>query len=171
MCRFDLDYLQYKLWLVLYALRINICPYTRERDILGPVEPLLVNTAIGLDNLFLATVEERPSIHPQFAVLVTVEESTFDLLVRELVAAELYSVQCDTVRLGPNHLDQPTPMHIPNRFPAAKHANPDAVIQILREECSWYKQESLARILYFQHVSVVTVIDALLAWFYPNEED
>ena len=163
MYRFDLDYLQYKLGVVLYALRINICPYTRERDILGPDEPLLVNTAIGLDNLFLATVEERPSIHPQFAVLVTVEESTFDLLVRGLVAAELYSVQCDTVRLGPNHLDQPTPMHIPNRFPAAKHANPDAVIQILREECSWYKQESLAHILHYQHVSMVTVIDTLSA--------
>ena len=100
------------------------------------------------------------------------EELTLeDLLVQGLATAELYSTCCDPVRLRPNHLDQTIPVRIPDGFPAAEHTNPDAMIRTLWEECLRYKQESLARILYFQHVSVVTVIDALLAWFYPNEDD
>ena len=79
----DLDYLQFKRGIVLYSLRINICPYTRERDIMGLVDPLLVDTDIDLDDVFLATVEERDSSHPLFVVLVTLEESTLDLLARD----------------------------------------------------------------------------------------
>ena len=89
MYRFDLDYPQHQLGVVLHALRIKICPCTRERDILGPTDPLLIDTVIGIEDLFLAAVEENPSIHPRFAVIVSLEESTMDLLVWELATAEL----------------------------------------------------------------------------------
>ena len=67
----DPNYLQFKQGVVLHALRINICPYTRETDIMGLMDPLLVDTVIGLDDVFLATVEERLISHPPFAVLLT----------------------------------------------------------------------------------------------------
>ena len=64
-----------------YALRIEICPYTMEHDILGLIDPLLVDTVNGLEDLFLTTVEENSSIQSWFAVIVSLEELTVDLLV------------------------------------------------------------------------------------------
>ena len=160
MYRFYLGYKQYKLQVTLFALMISIAPYTRERNILALVNPFFDNPIIGLDDLFLATTEERPSIHLQYAVLITIQESTFDMLVRGLATAELFNVHLDPVRLGP---DQSTLVRIPDGTLAVEHTNPDTVIQTLREECSLHKQESLACILHFHHVNMITVDDALLA--------
>ena len=93
------------------------------------------------------------------------KESTFDLLVRGLATAELFSVHLDPVGLRANQSTL-----IPDDILALEHDNPDAVIQTLQEECLLYKQESLARILHFHHTNVIIVVDALLAWFYPNED-
>ena len=52
-----------------------------EHDILGLIDPLLVDTVNGLEDLFLTTVEENSSIQSWFAVIVSLEELTVDLLV------------------------------------------------------------------------------------------
>ena len=91
---------------------------------MGLVDSILANSVIGLNNIFLATNNEQPSIYPQFPVLITIEEANFDLLVRGLVTVELYHVRLDPVQLGPNA----TLVRIPNGFITADHANPNAVI-------------------------------------------
>ena len=60
----DLDYLQFKREFVFYGPRINIYPYTRERDIMWLMDSLLIDTVISPDDVFLATVEEMYSSHP-----------------------------------------------------------------------------------------------------------
>ena len=92
MYHLDFDYLQHQLGVVIHALRIKICPCTRECDILRLVDPLLINTVIAIEDLSIATVKKKPSIHPRFVVIVSLEELTVDLLVQELATVELHSV-------------------------------------------------------------------------------
>ena len=76
---YDLGYEQYKLQVVIYALKISISPYTRAYIIMGFIGPLFANNLQDINKIFLATTEELPSIHPQFAVLNIFEEATFGL--------------------------------------------------------------------------------------------
>ena len=143
---------------------------------MGLVDSLLVNAIIGLDDVFLATIKERSSSCPQFAVIVTLEESTLDLVVLGIAIIELFGVSCDPVRLGLNYPAQPALLSFPNIIPGTEVVNPDAVILLLREECPLYRQNQLARILHCRQLRVVTVIEVLYAWLYPdpnpdNEED
>ena len=80
------------MWVVLHALSIKICPYTRKHDIMRLVDPILFDTVISIEDFFLATVKKNPSILPHFAVIISLEESTVDLLVQELASITLYSI-------------------------------------------------------------------------------
>ena len=77
--QYNLGYEQFRLQVVLHVIKITIYPYTRAYDILGLISPLLVNNdseLLGVHEVFLATKEELPSIHPQFAMLTMFEEAT-----------------------------------------------------------------------------------------------
>ena len=67
----DIGYLQFKLGYTLFVIWICICPYLREPDIMGTVDPLLINTVVRLDKVKLATQAEMPSCCPDYVILVT----------------------------------------------------------------------------------------------------
>ena len=136
-------------------------------DIMGLIDPLLVDSTIGLANIFLTTTNEQLSIYLQYAVLTTIEEATFDLLVRGLAASELFNVRLDPVRLDPNAIR----VYIPDGFTVVKHSNTDASIQTLQEDCLIFQQMILAPILHYHHADLSTVVDVLLTWFYCAEEE
>ena len=71
------------------------------------------------------TTKDQPSIHLQYDIPITIGESTFDMSVRGLATAELFSVRLDSVRLGPDA----TLVCNPNIFLDSQHANPNAVVQ------------------------------------------
>ena len=66
MYHLDFDYLQHQLRVVIHALRIRICPCTRECDILRLVDPLLINTVIAIEDLSIATVEKKAKYSSTF---------------------------------------------------------------------------------------------------------
>ena len=165
MYHFYFDYLQHQLGVVLHGLRIEIYPCTRECDILRLIDPILIDTVISIEDLFLSSADENPSIHPRFSIIVSLEESAVDLLVQELAIADSYSLCCDHMRLVPNTnlLGQPMLVHITDGFLSADDANLDPVIQTLREECPRNLHENSASILHYHTMSVITTIDALFA--------
>ena len=95
---------------------------------MGLIVPLLADSVMGIDEIFLATTEDQPNINPQFAVLTIFEEATFDLLARGLATTELYNVRLNSVRLDPNA----TLVCIPDSFIATEYDNTGTIVQTLR---------------------------------------
>ena len=123
--------------------------------------------------MILATTRERPGRYSKFAVLTTFEEGTANSLMDGFAFARLFGVSCDPVRLGsgfPAQPDQPDLLSFPDPLPDAEVVEPDAVILVLNEECPWYLQEQLDRILSYQHLRVDTAIQALYAWLFPEPD-
>ena len=67
----NIGYLQFKLGYALFTIQICICLYAREPDIMGLMDPLLIDTVIHLDKVKLATQEEIDSRYPNYYVLIT----------------------------------------------------------------------------------------------------
>ena len=169
MYQYTLGYKQFRLQVNLRAMKITICPYTRAYNILGLVRPLLVandNKLLGDDEVFLATTEELPGIHPKFAMLTIFEEATFNILMTGLDNAELYHVRLQPTQLDPNA----TLIRIPSSITDTKHTNADNVTQALWEDCQvGFNQMTLTGILHSHHVEVMVMLDALAAWFCAYE--
>ena len=110
---------------------------------MGIVDPLLTEhgTVIRCDRVILVTQEQAPIRVPNYAVLITQEESTADVLMVGLSSAELFGVRCDMVRLGPRYPLQPSLLGFPDILPGDKVGNPDCVVLLLWEECPSHRQQ------------------------------
>ena len=97
----DLNYLQFRLGVVLHAVRISICPLAQGLDIKELVDPLLDDVVIRLDNVILAITRERSGCYPNFVLLTTLEETTANMVTVGLASVRLFGVIYDPVRLGP----------------------------------------------------------------------
>ena len=179
----SLAYEEYRLQIVLFGLKVRVCPYTRSDDIMVLVRPLLASSIpvpvpnpnpAGLvqhpdshtNEIFYVTTMALPSVHPQFAVITVFEEAVLNRLLTSLADGIIFDA-----RLEPEHLHpDATLLCIPYDVIDSEPGNANNVIQALREEVSGHaNQMTLAGILHSHNVDAHTVLDALTEYFHNTK--
>jgi len=115
MTAINIGYMEHLSGRSLFAVRVNVCPYTQVSDIVGAMDPLLDPLAsdIPFDEVIFATglpdpsrIGDRPTHSlrrfPEYVVLIA-SEVISDLLMEGLAEAEIFGVNCNPVRIGPRY--------------------------------------------------------------------
>ena len=166
-CRLAFE--QFNLGVVLFGLKLAICPFTRYDIIVVVLWPFLVGANHPVEKIFFVTSMAQPSVHPQFAIITLFEGAICDKLVTGLVDATLYGVRLEQESLDPDA----TLLHLPANLIDDGHVNADNVIQVFREEVSGptIQQLTLASILHSRRGNTDIITDAPTDWFCNMEID
>ena len=113
----DVGFKEFKVQKNLYAVRVGVSPLTQVTDIVDAMDPLLdpLGVVCPFDEVIFVTrvPDTDPNdVHPsgvlgrspKFVVLITVGETTSDLVMEGLVEAKVFGVYFNPVRIGPGYL-------------------------------------------------------------------
>ena len=184
MTAINIDYMTFLAGKALYAVRLNVCPYTQVSDIVRAMDPLVDPpvTESPFDEVIFATalhdtgrIGDRPTHSlrrfPEYVVLISSEEVS-DLVMEKLYHVELFGVECNPVRIGPGHNEPWARIRLLGYPPipfGRRIENPDDVVMLLRECCPLHRQDQLARVLENSHVCAEMIIQVLYDELFPGE--
>ena len=184
MTAINIDYMTHLAGVALFAVRLNVCPYTQVSDIVRAMDPLLDPpvSESPFDEVIFATalhdtgrIGDRPTHalrrFPEYVVLIS-SEVVSDLVMEKLYEVELFGVDCNPVRIGPGHNEPWAQIRLLGYPPipfGRRIENPDDVVMLLRECCPLHCQDQLARILENSHVCAEMIMQVVYDELFPGE--
>ena len=170
MFHWSLAYKEYRHEVIRFALKVDVCPFTRSDDHMVLIQPILNSIipvpASPIDEIFYVTKMTLTSIHPQFTVIIVFNKTVLNSLLMGLADGVIFDVKLNPERL---YLDD-TLLCIPDSIIDAEHVNAGDMIQALQEEVTGpVNQITLARTLHSHNVDAHTVLDALTEYFHDTE--
>ena len=127
---YSLAFEQFNLGVVLFGLKLAICPFTRYDDTIVAIWSFLVVVDHPIRKVFFVTSTVQPSIHPQFDIAALFNEDIRDQMVTGLADATLYDVHLEPEILDPGV----TLLRLPGDLIDDRPVNADNVIQVLQEK-------------------------------------
>ena len=161
MAVFDVRFKEFKAQKNMYAVRVDVSPLTQVTNIVAAMDPLLDPFCVvcRFDEVFFArrVPDADPnavhpsgvlSCFPEFVVLITVAETTSDLMIEGLAEADIFGVYCNPVRIG---LRYPQPQFPLLSFPlipsGCRVEDMNDLVMMLWECCPLHRQQQLAMIM------------------------
>ena len=168
----------------LYAVRVDVCPFTQVSDIVAAMDPVLdpLGIVIPFDDVIFATGvpdTDPNAVHPsgvlscfpEYVVLIA-SETTSDLLMEGLEGVEIFGVQCNPVRIGPRYPQPQIPLLGYPPIPSGRRVeNPDDLVMMLWECCPPHRNQQLARMIESPWLCTEMILQVLYDAMFPEDHD